>query len=43
MLEPKIEEVATKLVGGDSDDLYYWMNKVEIDQLGQSFVETQVA
>ena len=43
MIEPKIEELATNLVGGDSEDLYYWMNKVEIDQLGQSFAATQVA
>ena len=42
-LEPKIEELAIGLVGGDSDDLFYWMNKVEIDQLGQSFAATQVA
>lgn len=42
-LEPKIEELATELVGGDSEDLYYWMNKQEIDQLGQSFAVTQVA
>ena len=43
MIEPRIEELAIGLVGGDSEDLYYWMNKVEIDQLGQSFVSTQVA
>ncbi len=42
-LEPKIEELAIELVGGDSEDLFYWMNKQEIDQLGQSFAATQVA
>ena len=42
-LEPKIEELAIGLVGGDSEDLFYWMNKQEIDQLGQSFAVTQVA
>ena len=42
-LQPRIEEVAIKLVGGDADDVFYLMNKVEIDQLGQSFAATQVA
>ena len=42
-IEPKIEELAIGLVGGDSEDLYYWMNKQEIDQLGHSFATTQVA
>ena len=43
LFEPRVEQLATRLVGGDSEDLYYWMNKVEIDQLGQSFATTQVA
>ena len=43
MLQPRIEEVAIKLVGGDPDDIFYLMNKAEIDQLGQSFAVTQVA
>ena len=43
LLQPRIEEVAIKLVGGDADDVFYLMNKVEIDQLGQSFAATQVA
>ena len=43
MLQPRIEEVAMKLIGGDADDMFYLMNKVEIDELGQSFVATQVA
>ena len=43
LLEPRIEEVATKLVGGDTDDIFYLMNRVEIDELGRSFASTQVA
>ena len=43
LLQPRIEEVAIKLVGGDADDVFYLMNRVEIDQLGQSFAATQVA
>ena len=42
LLQPRIEEVATKLVGGDADDMFYLMNKVEIDDLGRSFAATQV-
>ncbi len=42
-LQPRLEHVAIRLVGGDSEDIFYWMNKVEIDQLGQSFATTQVA
>ena len=42
-LQPRLEQVASKLVGGDQEDLFYLMNKVEIDQLGQSFATTQVA
>ncbi len=43
MLQPRIEEVAMRLIGGDADDMFYLMNKVEIDELGQSFVTTRVA
>ncbi len=46
-LQPRFEEVtrnlATKLVGGDPDDLFYWMNKVQIDKIGTSMAATQVA
>ena len=42
-LQPRIEDVATKLVGGDTDDIFYLMNKAEIDELGRSFASTQVA
>ena len=43
MLQPRIEEVAMKLVGGDADDMYYLMNKVEIDRIGESLAATQAA
>ena len=43
LLQPRIEEVAMRLIGGEADDMFYLMNKVEIDQLGQSFAATQVA
>ena len=43
MLQPRIEEVAMRLIGGDADDMFYLMNKAEIDGLGQSFVTTRVA
>ena len=39
-LQPRLEQDAIRLVGVDSDDLFYLMNKVEIDQLGQSFAAT---
>lgn len=42
LLQPRIEEVAMKLIG-DADDMFYLMNKVEIDDLGRSFATTQVA
>ena len=42
LLQPRIEEVAMKLIGGDADDTFYLMNKVEIDQLAESFAATQV-
>ena len=43
LLQPRIEEVAMKLIGGDADDIFYLMNKVEIDQVGQSLAATRVA
>ena len=42
-LEPRIEEVAMKIVGGDSDDLFYLMNRVEIDRIGESLAATRAA
>ncbi len=42
LLQPRIEEVAMKLIGGDAEDLFYLMNKTEIDQIGRSLAETQV-
>ena len=42
-LEPRIEEVAIKLVGGDADDTFYLMNRVEIDRVGESLAATRTA
>ena len=42
LLQPRIEEVSMKLIGGDADDLLYLMNKVEIDRIGESLAATQV-
>ena len=43
LLQPRIEEVAMNLIGGDADDMFYLMNKVEIDRIGESLVATQAA
>ena len=43
LLQPRIEEVAMKLIGGDADDMFYLMNKVEVDQVGDSLAAAQVA
>ena len=43
LLEPRIEEVAIKLVGGDADDVFYLMNRVEIDRIGESLAATRPA
>ena len=43
LLQPRIEEVAMKLIGGDADDVFYLMNKIEIDEIGESLAATQVA
>ena len=43
LLQPRIEEVAMKLIGGDADDVFYLLNKVEIDQIGQSLAATRAA
>ena len=42
-LQPRIEEVAMKLVGGDADDVFYLMNRGEIDRVGESLAATRVA
>ena len=42
-LQPRIEEVAMKLVGGDADDVFYLMNRVEIDRIGESLAATRAA
>ena len=42
-LEPRIEEVAINIVGGDADDVFYLMNRVEIDRIGESLATTRTA
>ena len=42
MLQPRIDEVAIKLVGGDADDLFYLMNKQAVDEIGTSLATTSV-
>ncbi len=43
MLQPRIEEVAIRLVGGDADDMFYLMNKQAIDEIGASLAATAAA
>ena len=43
LLQPRIEEITMKLIGGDADDIFYLMNKAEVDQVGGSLAATQVA
>ena len=43
LLQPRIEEVAMKLISGDADNMFYLMNKVEVDQVGDSLAATQAA
>ena len=43
LLEPRIEEVTIKLVGGDAGDVFYLMNRVEIDWIGESLAATRTA
>ena len=40
-LRPHIEAVAVRLVGGDPDDLFYLMNKLAIDKIGESLAATE--
>ena len=42
MLQPRMDEIAMKLVGGDSDDLFYLMNKQAVDGIGSSPAATSV-
>ena len=42
MLQPRMDEIAMKLVGGDSDDLFYLMNKQAVDGIGSSLAATSV-
>ena len=42
LLQPRFEEVVTKLVGGDGDDVFYLMNKQSVDRIGTSLLATEV-
>ena len=42
LLEPRIEEVAKTIVGGDGDEIFYLMNKSAIDEIGNSLATTLV-
>ena len=42
LLEPRIEEVAITIVGGDGDEIFYLMNKSAIDEIGNSLATTLV-
>ena len=41
-LRPHIEDIAVRLVGGDPDDLFYLMNKLAIDEIGESLAATEL-
>ena len=41
-LQPRYEDVAVRLVGGDPDDLFYLMNKLAIDRIGESLAATEL-
>ena len=43
LLQPRIEDVAVRLVGGDADDTFYLMNKRAVDEIGESFAAMEVA
>ncbi len=42
LLEPRFEEVAIAIVGGDRDEVFYLMNKAAIDKIGDSLAATAV-
>ena len=42
-LQPRIEEVVIKLIGGDEDYIFYLINKAAIDGLAGSFATTNAA
>ena len=42
-LQPRVEDVAVRLVGGDADDTFYLMNKRAVDEIGESFAAMEVA
>ena len=43
LLEPRIEEVAITIMGGDREEVFYLMNKPAIDEIGSSLAATLVA
>ena len=43
MLEPRMEDVAITIMGGDLDEVFYLMNKSAIDTIGSSLAATSAA
>lgn len=43
LLEPRMEEVAVKIMGGDRNEVFYLMNKDAIDAIGNSLAVTSAA
>ena len=43
LLEPRMEEVAITIMGGDREEVFYLMNKPAIDEIGSSLAATLVA
>ena len=43
LLEPRMEDVAIRIMGGDRDEVFYLMNKSAIDGIGSSLAATSAA
>ena len=43
VLEPRMEEVAIRIMGGDREEVFYLMNKSAIDTIGGSLAATSAA
>ena len=43
LLEPRMEDVAIRVMGGDRDEVFYLMNKSAIDGIGSSLAATSAA
>ncbi len=43
LLEPRMEDVAIRIMGGDREEVFYLMNKSAIDGVGSSLAATSVA